>query len=149
MEDRGAFYKQVGEKIRAQRGKDLSQEALASAIGLTRTSISNIEKGRQRLLLHTLADIAAALNVDAASLLPDRRVAAEGVGAQTLAGLAENERVFVESAIGIKKRERGNHGRQTKEDPGIGGNNPQGGQGHGGTRSGLGNRSGKRGSNSR
>jgi len=149
MEDHGAFYKQVGEKIRAQRGKDLSQEALASAIGLTRTSISNIEKGRQRLLLHTLADIAAALNVDAASLLPDRRVAVEGVGAQTLAGLAENERVFVESAIGIKKRERGNHGRQTKEDPGIGGNNSQGGQGHGGTRSGLGNRAGKRGANSR
>jgi transcriptional regulator with XRE-family HTH domain len=149
MEDRDAFYKQVGDKIRAQRGKDLSQEALASAIGLTRTSISNIEKGRQRLLLHTLADIAAALNVDAVSLLPDKRLPAEGVGARTLAGLAENERVFVESAIGIKKRERGNHGRQTKENPGVGDNNPQAGQGHGGTRSGLGNRADKRGANRR
>jgi transcriptional regulator with XRE-family HTH domain len=149
MEDRDAFYKQVGEKIRAQRGKDLSQEALASAIGLTRTSISNIEKGRQRLLLHTLADIAAALKVDAVSLLPDKRVPAEGAGGKTLAGLAENERFFVESAIGIKKQGRENHGRQTKEDPGIGGNAPQGGQNHGSTRSGLGNRTGKRGANSR
>jgi transcriptional regulator with XRE-family HTH domain len=149
VQDRDAFYKQVGEKIRTQRGKNLSQEALASAIGLTRTSISNIENGRQKMLLHTLADIAAALKVDAASLLPDKQVPAEGVGAATLAGLADNERVFVESAIGIKKHERDNHGRETKEDPRIGGSAPQGGQGHGSTRSRLGNRTGKRGSNSR
>ena len=149
MQDRDAFYKQVGEKIRTQRGKNLSQEALASAIGLTRTSISNIENGRQRLLLHTLADIAAALKVDTAGLLPDRRVPANGAGAATLAGLAENERVFVESAIGIKKQERENHGREAKEDPRIGGHTSQGGQGHGSARPRVGNRKGKRGTNSR
>src|SRR5437879_2601330 len=60
MKDHSTFYKQVGEKIRSRRGKKLSQEALASAVGLTRTSISNIEKGRQRLLLHTLVDVADA-----------------------------------------------------------------------------------------
>jgi transcriptional regulator with XRE-family HTH domain len=149
VQDRDAFYKQVGGRIRTQRGKNLSQEALASAIGLTRTSISNIENGRQKMLLHTLADIAAALKVDAVSLLPDKQVPTEGVGAATLAGLADNERAFVESAIGIKKHEGENHGRETKEDPRIGGRAPQGGQGHGGARSRLGNRTRKRGTNSR
>ena len=143
MEDRDTFYKQVGEKIRTHRGKDLSQEALACAVGLTRTSISNIENGRQRLLLHTLADIAAALKVDAASLLPSRQAPAEGVGAQALAGLAEKERAFVETAIGIKKQERDNHGRTTTKDPGTGRNAPERSQNHRSARSGVGNRTGK------
>jgi len=47
-------------KIHARRGKSLSQDALASAVGLTRSSISNIEKGRQKPLLHTLIDISEA-----------------------------------------------------------------------------------------
>ena len=108
MKDHHTFYEQVGAMIRSRRGKNLSQEALASAVGLTRTSISNIEKGRQRLLLHTLVDIADALKVDAAHLLPDRPVASEPVGAETLAGLPDYERAFIESAIGIKRVGEGN-----------------------------------------
>src|SRR5689334_9116626 len=101
MEDQSAFYKQVGERIHAERGKNLSQEALALAVGLTRSSISNIEKGRQKLLVHTLVDIAGALKVEPAALLPSRAadVAPEDVG--QLAQLPEDERSFIESAIGI------------------------------------------------
>ncbi|MGD0581239.1 MAG: helix-turn-helix transcriptional regulator, partial [Bryobacteraceae bacterium] len=97
MKDHSAFYQQVGEKIHARRGKNLSQEALASAVGLTRSSISNIEKGRQRLLLHTLVDIAEALHVEAARLLPDRPAQVELVDAVKIAQLPENERSFIES----------------------------------------------------
>jgi transcriptional regulator with XRE-family HTH domain len=50
----------------------LTQEALASQVALTRTSITNIERGRQKLLLHTLVDIAHALSVEPAELLPVR-----------------------------------------------------------------------------
>ena len=65
------FYKGVGEKLRSVRlGQKVTQEGLAKLVGLTRTSLTNIEKGRQKLLLHTFADLAAALRVPASELLP-------------------------------------------------------------------------------
>lgn len=66
-----ATYVQIGQLI-AKRRKSvgLSQADVAASVGLTRTSISNIETGRQKMLVHTLLDIADALEVPAASLLP-------------------------------------------------------------------------------
>lgn len=139
MEDHSTFYKTVGEKIRSQRGKNLSQEALASAVGLTRTSISNIEKGRQKMLLHTLVDIADALRVEAASLLPERPATVQPVGAEMLAALPANERAFIESAIGIKQQ-KGKNGNQEKESSGKGSVTAQGRQSDGSARPGVGAR---------
>lgn len=48
----------------------MSQAILARAIGLTRTSISNIESGRQKLLLHTFLAICIALGMKPNELLP-------------------------------------------------------------------------------
>jgi transcriptional regulator with XRE-family HTH domain len=48
----------------------VSQADLAAAVGLTRTSISNIEKGRQKMLVHTFLDIARALGIEPLELLP-------------------------------------------------------------------------------
>lgn len=69
----GARYlSQMGMKIAARRRKcDLSQMELAHRVGLTRTSITNIEAGQQDTTILRLADIANALKVPAASLLPD------------------------------------------------------------------------------
>ena len=39
-------------------------------VGLTRTSITNIEKGRQKVLLHQVYDIARALGTTPTSILP-------------------------------------------------------------------------------
>lgn len=65
-----AIYAGVGENVRLIRArKGMTQTALAAAIGLNRTSIVNIERGKQRFLLHTLYDIAAALEVPPANLL--------------------------------------------------------------------------------
>ena len=65
------LYREVGHKIKTRREQcGLTQEALASQVSLTRTSITNIEKGRQKLLLHTLIDIANALSVPPVTLLP-------------------------------------------------------------------------------
>ena len=59
MNDTIAFYKAVGQLVRAARDKaGLTQNALASRLGLTRTSVTNIEKGRQKVLLHTFCDLA-------------------------------------------------------------------------------------------
>lgn len=64
-------YEAIGQLIRAARlNAGLTQEALASQLGLTRTSITNIEVGRQRIQVHMLLDIAARLGVPPASLLP-------------------------------------------------------------------------------
>jgi DNA-binding XRE family transcriptional regulator len=65
------LYRFVGKRIRAVRKtRKLSQERLAKLIGLTRTSVTNIEGGRQKLLLHTLVEIAEQLCVPAVDLLP-------------------------------------------------------------------------------
>jgi transcriptional regulator with XRE-family HTH domain len=63
------FYKSLGARIRELRGSNLSQEQLARAVSLTRTSIVNIESGRQKLLLHNLFRIAEVLCVRPADLI--------------------------------------------------------------------------------
>jgi transcriptional regulator with XRE-family HTH domain len=71
MDDQIEFYRAVGRCVRkARKSRSLTQQALASLVSLTRTSITNIEKGRQKILLHTLADLAFALRVEYAALLP-------------------------------------------------------------------------------
>ena len=61
-------------QLLAQRRSEakLSQDALAKAVGLTRTSITNIERGRQPVNLHTLYLMADILQLDVADLLPSR-----------------------------------------------------------------------------
>lgn len=67
--DKG-FYEAVGRRIREARHGRMTQEALASLVSMTRTSIVNIEQGRQQLFLHTLVDIARALQTQPADLIP-------------------------------------------------------------------------------
>lgn len=99
MNDYKAFYRTVGEKIRAARKRSgLSQEGLAKAIGLKRPSMSNIEKGRQNVLLHTLVDIAEALGTDSSALLPDRGPPAP-VKVPDLSAYSKEVRAFVEAGI--------------------------------------------------
>lgn len=71
FEENRKFYLAVGRRIAARRDGRITQEALASKARLTRTSIINIEKGRQQILLHTLVDIASALQVSPVELIPE------------------------------------------------------------------------------
>lgn len=67
------FYISVGHQIRKCRNKSgLTQEALAKALRpqMTRVSIANIESGAQRILAHTLYQIAGTLNASMSDLLP-------------------------------------------------------------------------------
>jgi transcriptional regulator with XRE-family HTH domain len=64
-------YPTIGANIRTYRkARGMSQEALAEAIEQTRTSLVNIEQGRQRVPIHTLMQLAAALDVSIGMLLP-------------------------------------------------------------------------------
>lgn len=66
------FYEQFGQRVRRARlDKGLNQEALGHRVGLERSSISNIEKGRQKVQLHMLLEFAAALEVAPGVLLPE------------------------------------------------------------------------------
>ena len=66
------FYLALGKKISEVRQRqNMTQEALASDISLSRTSVVNIERGKQQLLLHTLVQIAQALRADPRAFLPD------------------------------------------------------------------------------
>ncbi|MEI9922779.1 MAG: helix-turn-helix transcriptional regulator [Bradyrhizobium sp.] len=64
------FHVELGRRIRAAREGKLTQAALGAHVNLSRTAITNIECGRQRLLVDQLVDIAKALDVPASELLP-------------------------------------------------------------------------------
>ena len=67
----GDLYVALGRLIRTRRERmRLTQGELARRVGMTRTSITNIESGRQKVQLHTLYTIAAALDVSPQALLP-------------------------------------------------------------------------------
>jgi transcriptional regulator with XRE-family HTH domain len=66
------FYVRFGQLLaRARKRAHVSQEALARSLGLSRTSITNIEHGRQPIQLHSLYKAAGVLNVQPKELLPD------------------------------------------------------------------------------
>jgi len=65
------IYSAIGRAIASRRREvGRSQAEVAEHIGLTRTSVSNIEKGRQKMLVHTLMEIAACLGTSVMDLLP-------------------------------------------------------------------------------
>lgn len=64
------FHEELGRRIRAAREGKLTQAGLGARVGLSRTAITNIECGRQRLLVDQLVEIAAAIGVAASDLLP-------------------------------------------------------------------------------
>lgn len=67
-----SLYEAFGKLVRVNRERqsDLTQEKLGTLVGLSRTSIVNIEKGRQHIALHQLFVFASALKVRPEALLP-------------------------------------------------------------------------------
>ena len=113
-----AFYRRLGENIRRCRKRSkLSQETLAKLIGLTRTSLTNIENGRQHPPLHTLCEIAEKLRVDIKELLPRPLTITESIDIKAMVGhqlRGTDELAFIATGIGIKNR--GSNGDTETED---------------------------------
>lgn len=64
------FYERLGKRIRSLRTENgATQEDMAGRLGVNRTTFVNIEKGRQRLAVHQLVDLANALGCDPGDLL--------------------------------------------------------------------------------
>lgn len=67
------IYREFGRILRQRRADaNLTQDELANKVGLVRTSITNIELGKQNVSLHLLFQLADALGVQTKDILPDR-----------------------------------------------------------------------------
>lgn len=64
------FYSGLGRRVReAREAAGWTQSDVACQIGLSRTSITNVELGQQRLLVHQVVELARALDVSVAYLI--------------------------------------------------------------------------------
>ncbi|MCV7051735.1 helix-turn-helix transcriptional regulator [Mycobacterium heidelbergense] len=107
------IYIDVGSRIRSARIKQAwNQAELGRNVGLTRSSIANIEAGRQRVLVHSLLRIADSLNVAVESLLPGtdqlHQLTDRPRSAPDLTGQTDAARDFVTSAL--RRTREGIHG---------------------------------------
>jgi transcriptional regulator with XRE-family HTH domain len=69
--DRDQFYIELGNRLRVKREKsELTQAEVAEAAGISRTSLTNIEGGRQRILVDQLASICSKLNTTMDDVVP-------------------------------------------------------------------------------
>jgi transcriptional regulator with XRE-family HTH domain len=72
-----SLYRAFGRLVHLYRKRrpGMTQEKLGELVGLSRTSITNIERGRQHIALHQLFALAEALNIapDALVQLPETR----------------------------------------------------------------------------
>lgn len=65
------LYEELGGNIRKRREElGLTQANLAEKVGLSRSSVTNVERGRQAILLHQFMDFVHALDALPGALLP-------------------------------------------------------------------------------
>lgn len=105
------LHAELGRLVRQERTRcGLSQERLAEATGLSRSSIANIERGRQNLTVEALFDLALALGVTPPDLLPapDAASVSRAVSLPGEVGkdVSEDERDWMESLIEEPRRKR-------------------------------------------
>jgi transcriptional regulator with XRE-family HTH domain len=97
-----SIYLDFGRRLRkARRQAKLTQEALGKRVGLSRTSITNIEQGNQHVGLHLFYELAKAVGVRPVDLLPDEHVTA-AVGPSlddVLVGMRRSQRAKLERDI--------------------------------------------------
>lgn len=88
------LYRLVGGRIHELRKRaGITQQVLAAEVGVSRTSITNVERGRQRLPLHQLLLVADVLRVELRELIPARSeiVAGRGTSVPVRVGRTERE----------------------------------------------------------
>jgi transcriptional regulator with XRE-family HTH domain len=110
------FYAEFGANLkRARERAELTQKELADRVLLPRTSVTNIEHGRQRIALHQLVQFAEALGVEPLELLPEDELNLDELVAET-GGEAlpadQEQRQFIASVLrGDRGLTKGGSGR--------------------------------------
>ena len=71
MINQDGLYSHIGEQLKNHREKiGLTQLELANRVALERTSITNIERGKQKLPIHVLFGVCKALGVSPSEVMP-------------------------------------------------------------------------------
>lgn len=87
-------YADFGHMLRtARRAAGLSQQELGDRVRLSRTSITNIERGSQPVALHTFIRLASAVGVSPSDLLP--KTLTDGDGSPALRKATPEDREVV------------------------------------------------------
>lgn len=124
------LYWQIGQNVRsARKNVGKTQSELAKALKLKRTSLTNIEQGKQRIQLHTLYAIARSLDRPITDFLPpldviDKKAETaverhgEIIAATGMSSLSEKEQdrlvVFLSSA-GIREQNNNEDVNENKD----------------------------------
>jgi transcriptional regulator with XRE-family HTH domain len=107
------MYTEFGKLVRRHRVRlKLTQDQLADRVGLSRTSITNIEKGRQKVLIHHLIHLAESLQVNPEALLPPTEMPQIPPGLEHRLGrdLRDKEKEWVRRIVGSETRGAKPHG---------------------------------------
>ena len=103
------LYEAIGDRIRAARARSrMTQIELAQRVGLTRSSIANVEAGRQRAMIHALLQIADVLGVSLGELVPEFHSASHTstlLSSDTFDGQPPTTHDFVTAALRRASRE--------------------------------------------
>lgn len=98
------LYELIGNKLRGRREElRLTQAQIAERLGVTRTSITNIESGTQRVPLHVLLEIVDLLEVSLYDVLPDM---SEIRTSRTVSVTYESEEYEVPGSVAVFIREK-------------------------------------------
>lgn len=100
MDGKPDFDRALGDRIREAREKaGVTQEQLARAVALSRTSITNIERGRQGLQTFLLVRIAVTLGRPVAELLPSAPARSSDPLPQKVKNMKPQARQWAESIL--------------------------------------------------
>ena len=108
-----SFYSEFGRRLRNARAKaGLTQAELATQLDLTRSSIANLESGRQRIQIHLIPVISRILSTSAESLLPGGeglpRSEEKSLAGVSLNSISETAQKFVLDALEISSLGKSN-----------------------------------------
>lgn len=100
------LYAGIGQRLLwARQRQGITQEELAQHIGLTRTSIANIERGRQHVQVHTLYALARVLRVPLGTLLPGDETAVDARIPEEVATRPPEEQEWIRRIVGGREEE--------------------------------------------
>ena len=100
MDKEQDFYREVGNHVRqARRRANMTQQVLAAKVSLRRASITNLEMGRQTLMLHTLVKIASELHVSLDELVPKPKALSVSPLNDLLKHRSETEQAWIGPAL--------------------------------------------------
>jgi transcriptional regulator with XRE-family HTH domain len=111
-----------GERLRELRASGgMSQEALGKAVRVSRTAITNIERGNQGVTLDMLYRLAEALNLPPQDLLPPETLGVGNEQVQALIGNARDTKLLMKelsttqpgAGHGAKRRGKGRGASRT------------------------------------